>query len=125
MGLRTFSTKQQTSGGSTDTVTIPNVRGKIRVIKVLVSASSDFHIHELQGDGSSTMQDILGTSGSKVTVAADKIFNVRTLEDKDSDGSALTTYTEFTVDGSIKIDVASLAENDTWTVDILVEETGA
>lgn len=123
MALRTYRTGQRTATGTTDAVITPNINGKIKCIEIIVSASTVFSITALQSnDADSIIEYLLGSSSSGVTIASDNKVYPRVLEQKASDGSNLTTYTEIVIDNKINIAVASLSVGDTWEVNIIYEE---
>lgn len=130
MPLRTARTKKQTvpTGDTTDSYTFDDdnsIKGKIREIRIVVSASSDFKIYEKQPDGN-VMKYLLGSSGTAKTVASDSTFPIRTTA-VDTAGDDLTydgtnkVVALFVVDGAIQIDVSNVTGDDTWSVEIVYE----
>ena len=114
-----------TSSGATDSYTFTNMhKGELLKVEIRVSASSAFKMYTLQDDGSSVDEYIIGTATETMTVASATHLNPGT-GFVDSKGAAPTTniFSAFVVSrNQIKIDGSSMADNDTWSVDLTVRD---
>jgi len=124
MAIRTFTTGTVTLTAATDSVTIPDVTGRIKCIAIKPSGVSTDFIISCTKAGISEV--ILGASGAVSILAAGDVFCPQKLA-VDADNSALTvtsnTYVDFILDSQdITIAVSSGAAAETFVVNIIVEE---
>ena len=122
MTFKTLKTGTRIAGAATDSYTTSAaIHGEIKAIEVFVSASTDFKVYTLDEAGAA-WEYLLGASGSTVTTAASKKYYTKVLEQKMSDGTDLTTYTNAVINNKIKIDASNLTAADTWSVNIIYED---
>ena len=121
MVLRVERTALQTMTAATDSVTTGKIHGRILSVKINTSASNSFSIYT---SGSVITEYLLGSAA--VTVASDTAFYPRIIGHLASDGSDLSAadnlYQHMVIDSAVKIDVASGASDDTWSVEIFYED---
>ena len=124
MAIRTFTTGTVTMTGTTDSVTIPNVTGHIKCIAIKPSGTSTDFIISCTKAGISEV--IFGSGGAISVAAAGEVLCPQKLA-VDDDNSALTvtsnTYVDFILDSQdITIAVSAGAADETYVVDVIVEE---
>ena len=124
MAIRRFTTGTITMTDTTDSVTIPDVTGKIKCIAIKPSGTSTDFIISCEKAG--ITETILGASGAVSVAAAGIVITPQKLA-VDADNGALTvtsnTYVDFILDSQdITIAVSAGANAETFVVDIIVEE---
>ena len=124
MTIKYLRTPLKTMTAATDTFTTGVIKGAIKSVKVITSASNTFRIFTA---GDDPVEYLLGTSGA-VTVAANASYYPRVIGNLATTGAALgaanntNTYQEIYIESVVRIDVASGASDDTWQVLIIYEE---
>ena len=115
-----------TCTGTTQTGTIGTLYGVIKKIEVTASASSDVHIFVDASDidnGNIVDENVLGTSGGKITVNTTLIVypvmtqytgSNNTITDPDQ-------YTEMIVGGRLEYSLANVAADDTFRIVVYYE----
>lgn len=124
MAIRTRTTKTVTMTGATSTSTISNVHGRIKSIAIKPSGvSTDFRI---SCNKAGVTEYIFGASGAISVAAAGIVITPQKLA-VDADNGALTvtsnTYVDFIANNQdITVSVSAGAADETYIVDIIVEE---
>ena len=114
-----------TSSGATDSYTFETMnKGELLKVEIRVSASSAFKMYTLQDDGSNVDEYIIGTATQSMTVASATHLNPGTgFVEADGGSPTLDVFSAFVVSrNQIKIDGSSMADNDTWSVDITMRD---
>ncbi len=125
MVLRKYSTGTITMTAATDSVTIPKVNGRLKMLSIKPSGTStDFRISVVRMTG--TIEYIFG-SAAAVSVAAAGIAIAPKKLAVDTDGGALTVtanqYDDIVLaNEDVVIAVSNGASDETFGVDLVVEE---
>jgi hypothetical protein len=112
----------RTATGTTDSYTFPLGTGKILRVNIVNSASTDYKVYTLQGDGTTADEYILGGASTTVTVAtASKFYPGVALCGTDGASLALSAVPFVLGWKQIKVDASNLSVSDTWSIDITYE----
>ena len=109
-----------TATDTTATGTIGTIHGQIVKVEMVASASSDFHIFVDASDiddGNIVDEDIVGTSGTKITVNTTAIiYPVATQKTIDNAATDPDQYIPLIVSGRLEYSLANVANADTFRI---------
>jgi len=128
MALRAVRIPLQTMAAATDDYTTENIKGQIRKITIISSASNNYKAYALADDGTTAEEYIIGAVAATVTVNGTAHYYPVIEANKISDGTAYAegadksaTRVPVIIDAPVKIEASAGTASDTWQVVIWYE----